>query len=159
MVRLKNMSIFYQILPHFRCWHLIIVVVVGVSSLLLASWLWRLVVYFVVVGVSSLFLFFVGSGVPYCGCIRRLLHLVVVVIFVVVVVLIFFGYLFVGDVSLLLLLSASRRWCRCHWVSYRWRRLVVVIVVVLLFLLSSSAAASCRCRYCCWWRRGVLWKY
>ena len=71
------MLIFYQLLPHFRRRHLVIVVVVGVSLSLLASRIWRLIVEVGVFGVSSSELFFVvGSGVHSCGYVRRLLRLV-----------------------------------------------------------------------------------
>ena len=52
------MLIFYQLLSHFRRRRLVVIVVVGVLSSLLESRLWRLVVGVVVVGVSSLALFF-----------------------------------------------------------------------------------------------------
>ena len=113
------------------CWHLVLVVRVSdmaprCRSRWASSLASRRRCCFVVV----------GSGIPSCGCIRRILRLV----FVVVV----FGYFIVGGVSLFLSLSDYRCWCRCRWVSYRQRRLVVVVVVGFSSSLLSLSAASRR---------------
>ena len=52
------MLIFYQLFPHCRRRRLGVVIIVGVSSSFLASKFWRLVVEVVVIGVSSLLMFF-----------------------------------------------------------------------------------------------------
>ena len=140
MVRIKNALIFYKLLPHFGHRHLVTIIVVGVLPLLLESQIRRLVVE--IVGCRRLVV--VGSNVPSCGCVFRILRLVDVV-FVV-------GYFIVGGLFLLSLSSSSCRQCHFCWVSYRQRRLVFVVVIGLLS--SSSLAASCRCRWR--WRRGIL---